>query len=196
MARALSLLQSLQIQEEPANLVRSFFVKQRTWLSRLFMSFHLAIHILIIDARLKIYVIEYFLLGPKFLSKRFQFCEHLRIPNWENCERRWSCTILSQYNTDHTGSRAHTLPGVLTPDVKRSGREADHSPPSSVEVKNAWSYASTLQYVFMVWRLVKHKDLIFLAILKHSFAYLFEPTLTAPCSGDYGQFRCNHFSGY
>jgi hypothetical protein len=27
--------------------------------------------------------------------------------------------------------------------VKRSGREADHSPPSSVEVKNAWSYNST-----------------------------------------------------
>jgi len=29
-------------------------------------------------------------------------------------------------------------------------READHSPPSSAEVKNAWSYTSTPQYVFMV----------------------------------------------
>jgi hypothetical protein len=27
--------------------------------------------------------------------------------------------------------------------VKRPGREADHSPPSSAEVKNEWSYAST-----------------------------------------------------
>jgi hypothetical protein len=27
--------------------------------------------------------------------------------------------------------------------VKRPGREADHSPPSSAEVKNAWSYTST-----------------------------------------------------
>jgi hypothetical protein len=27
--------------------------------------------------------------------------------------------------------------------VKRPGREADHSPPSSVEVKNAWRYIST-----------------------------------------------------
>jgi hypothetical protein len=27
--------------------------------------------------------------------------------------------------------------------VKRLGREADQSPPSSAEVKNAWSYTST-----------------------------------------------------
>jgi len=33
--------------------------------------------------------------------------------------------------------------------VKRPGREADHSPPSSSEVKNGWNYVSTPQYVFM-----------------------------------------------
>jgi hypothetical protein len=27
--------------------------------------------------------------------------------------------------------------------IKRPGREADHSLPSSVEIKNAWSYTST-----------------------------------------------------
>jgi hypothetical protein len=27
--------------------------------------------------------------------------------------------------------------------VKRPGREADHTPPSSAEVKNVWSYTST-----------------------------------------------------
>jgi hypothetical protein len=32
---------------------------------------------------------------------------------------------------------------VISAWVKRPGREADHSPPSSVEVKNAWSYTST-----------------------------------------------------
>jgi hypothetical protein len=32
---------------------------------------------------------------------------------------------------------------VLSPGVKRSGREADHSPPCRAEVKNAWSYIST-----------------------------------------------------
>jgi len=32
----------------------------------------------------------------------------------------------------------------LTPVVKWLGHEADHSPPSGVEVKNAWSYTSIL----------------------------------------------------
>jgi hypothetical protein len=50
------------------------------------------------------------------------------------------------------------VPGPLSLEVKRSGRESDHSPPSSAEVKNAWSYTSTSQYVFMAWCLVKHSD--------------------------------------
>jgi hypothetical protein len=50
------------------------------------------------------------------------------------------------------------VPGALSLGVKRLGLEADHSPPSSVEVKNAWSYTSTPQYVFMAWCLVKHRD--------------------------------------
>jgi hypothetical protein len=35
------------------------------------------------------------------------------------------------------------VPGALSLGVKRPGREADHSPPSSAEVKNAWSYISS-----------------------------------------------------
>jgi hypothetical protein len=50
------------------------------------------------------------------------------------------------------------VPGALSLGVKRPGREADHSPPSSAEVKNAWSYTSTPKYVFMAWCLVKHRD--------------------------------------
>jgi hypothetical protein len=34
------------------------------------------------------------------------------------------------------------VPGALSLSVKESGREADHSPPSSAEV-NAWSYTSS-----------------------------------------------------
>jgi hypothetical protein len=49
--------------------------------------------------------------------------------------------------------------GGSFPAVKRSGREANHSPPSTAEVKNAWSYNSTPQYVFMAWCLVKHRDI-------------------------------------
>jgi hypothetical protein len=35
------------------------------------------------------------------------------------------------------------IPGLLSLGVKRPEREADHSPPSSAEVKNAWIYTST-----------------------------------------------------
>jgi hypothetical protein len=35
------------------------------------------------------------------------------------------------------------------PGVKRHEREADHSPPTSAEVKKMWIYASTPSYVFM-----------------------------------------------
>jgi hypothetical protein len=33
--------------------------------------------------------------------------------------------------------------GVLSLGIKRPGREADHSPPSSVEVNIVWSYTSS-----------------------------------------------------
>jgi hypothetical protein len=41
---------------------------------------------------------------------------------------------------------------------KRPGREGDHSPPSSAEVKNGWIYNSAPPYVIMAWCLVKHRD--------------------------------------
>jgi hypothetical protein len=44
-------------------------------------------------------------------------------------------------------------PGALSPGVKRQGREADHSPPASVEVKKIWIYTSTPTYTS-----VKHRD--------------------------------------
>jgi hypothetical protein len=46
------------------------------------------------------------------------------------------------------------VPGAFIPGVKRLGREGDHSPQSSAEVKNMWSYTSTPQYVLMVRGLV------------------------------------------
>jgi hypothetical protein len=41
---------------------------------------------------------------------------------------------------------------TLPPRVRRSGHEADHSPPSSAEIENDWSCTSTAAYVFMVCR--------------------------------------------
>jgi hypothetical protein len=48
-----------------------------------------------------------------------------------------------------TQSPIQWVPGALSPEVKRPGREADHSPPTSAEVKNSWIYTSTPLYVFM-----------------------------------------------
>jgi hypothetical protein len=39
--------------------------------------------------------------------------------------------------------------GALSPGVKRQGREADHSPPASAEVKKMWIYISNPPYAFM-----------------------------------------------
>jgi hypothetical protein len=50
------------------------------------------------------------------------------------------------------------MPGSLSLGVKWLRHEADHSPPSSAEVKNASSYISTPQYIFMASCLVKHRD--------------------------------------
>ena len=33
--------------------------------------------------------------------------------------------------------------GALSSGIKRQGRDVDHSPPSSADVKNGWSYTST-----------------------------------------------------
>jgi hypothetical protein len=52
-----------------------------------------------------------------------------------------------------TGSGVHPTSypmgtGGSFPGVKRPGREADHSPPSSAEVKKMWIYTSTPPYAF------------------------------------------------
>jgi hypothetical protein len=40
---------------------------------------------------------------------------------------------------------------ALSPVVKQLECEGDHSPPPSADVKNAWSYTSTLSYFFTAW---------------------------------------------
>jgi hypothetical protein len=42
--------------------------------------------------------------------------------------------------------------------IKRPGREAYYSSPSSAAVKNVWSYTSISQYVFIMWCLIKRRD--------------------------------------
>jgi hypothetical protein len=49
----------------------------------------------------------------------------------------------------HTQPPIQWLPGSLSLAVKRLGREAARSCPSSAEVNNAWYYNTTPQYAFM-----------------------------------------------
>jgi hypothetical protein len=44
--------------------------------------------------------------------------------------------------------------GSSYPGEKGPGREADHSPPSNAEFKNAWNFTFTPPYVFNAWCLV------------------------------------------
>jgi hypothetical protein len=67
-------------------------------------------------------------------------------------------TTVSETALGPTKPPIQWVTGTFSLGVNRPGREADHSPPSSAEVKDAWSYTSTPQYVFMAWCLVKHRN--------------------------------------
>jgi hypothetical protein len=81
---------------------------------------------------------------------RFSATSGWRIACWDSAgawgggggeERKWQTGIL--YSRKQWYNRAiQWIPGAFSLGVKRLGREADHSPPSSAVVKNAWSYTS------------------------------------------------------
>jgi hypothetical protein len=52
-------------------------------------------------------------------------------------------TTMSRIALGLTQPPIQWLPVALSLGIKWPGRAADHSPPSSAEVKNAWSYTST-----------------------------------------------------
>jgi hypothetical protein len=63
--------------------------------------------------------------------------------------------MVSTYNNKITHYACFCVPPIQwVPGVKRPGREADHSPPTSVQVKKTWTCTSTPPYVFMAWCLV------------------------------------------
>jgi hypothetical protein len=81
--------------------------------------------------------------------------------------------------------------GAPNPEIKRPGREADHSPPSSAEVKNAWSYTSTPQHVFIVWCLIKQNVRLHGMVFKHRDNF----TFTFTCSMNGRDRKCiKHFA--
>jgi hypothetical protein len=46
--------------------------------------------------------------------------------------------------------------GALSPGVKRPRREADHSSPTSADVRNTWIYTSTPPHAFMAYCLISY----------------------------------------
>jgi hypothetical protein len=49
-----------------------------------------------------------------------------------------------------TQTPAQFLPDALSQEVKRQGRETDHLPPTSGEVKKTWIHTSILLHAFAV----------------------------------------------
>jgi hypothetical protein len=75
----------------------------------------------------------------------------LRFDSWQHQELVFATA--SRPALGPTQPPVQWLSGALSPD-----REANHSPPSNAEVKNAWSYTSTTPHVFSPWHLVKYKN--------------------------------------
>jgi hypothetical protein len=67
-------------------------------------------------------------------------------------------------------------------EVKRQGREADHSPPIGEEVKKTWIRISTPPNIFMGRCLVKHRNnLTFLCKVLKQLVMEYKPSL-ADCT--------------
>jgi hypothetical protein len=99
-----------------------------------------------------------------------------RIAQWysSGLRARWSGIRVpavtgnfSFHHRDQTGSGSHPVSypmGIrdFSLGVKRPGREANHSPPPSAEVKNTWSYTSIPQYAFVAWCSIKAEGQLYL----------------------------------
>jgi len=65
---------------------------------------------------------------------------------------------------------SHPASYPMSPGGSSPGGEADHSPPSNAEVKNAWNYTTTHPYVFAAWFLVKHRNNFSVFVLVLTFS--------------------------
>jgi hypothetical protein len=71
------------------------------------------------------------------------------------CSDEFFCLVLNYYLFGFAAVHSYLMgTGGSSPGVKRPKREADHSPPTSAEVKKTWIYTSTPPYVFMAYCLI------------------------------------------
>jgi hypothetical protein len=99
--------------------------------------------------------------------RNFNFVEPGQLSQHRDCLRGGRSGFVSRPTLGLTQPPIQWVPGVLFPGVKRTGREADHSPPSNAEMKKGWSYTSTTPYVFMAWCFINTRgNFAFLAFHK------------------------------
>jgi hypothetical protein len=101
---------------------------------------------------------------------------------WEGVRFSVGAGNFSRYRIQ-TGSGAHPASYPMGaegsfPEVKRPRCEADHSPQSSAEVMNVWSYTSRTQYTSMTWWSVKAQGQLYLYLTSPTFM---EPEDSLPC---------------
>jgi hypothetical protein len=77
----------------------------------------------------------------------------------------WNFSLLHRVQTGTGGGGTQTsiqwVTGTLSQWVKKPGPEADHSPPSSADVKNSWRYTSTPIHLHYYYFLIKYSSFIF-----------------------------------
>jgi hypothetical protein len=97
--------------------------------------------------------IHYIFVEPGKLNRYSDWLRAGRSDDWGSIPAGYWEFFSSTSNPDRLWGSPCLLPngygGLFPLGVKRPGSEADHSPPSSTEVKNAWSYTSTPQHVFI-----------------------------------------------
>jgi hypothetical protein len=77
-----------------------------------------------------------------FLFRIFNVLNDLGFDSWRGLGIFLFATA-SRTALGPTQTSIQGVSGALSLGLKQPGRDADHSPPSSAEVKNAWSYTST-----------------------------------------------------
>ena len=83
--------------------------------------------------------------------------------------------------------------GYFLGGVKRPGREADHSPLSSAEFKNEWSYTSTAPYAFVVCK----KDNFFFSLLYGTLKFdIYCTGFWEKCENDHADFSEKIYAAY
>jgi hypothetical protein len=93
--------------------------------------------------------------------------QHYWMPHNKNCRCSASVIDLSS-NQSSSKSRSILSPWVLgafSQEIKRPGREVDHSPPTSAEVKKTWIYTPTPPYAFMAYCLIQLSTVIILLLI-------------------------------